>query len=58
MFKKLLRKFYEWIVPDSALTAGFITGAIWGASVWHRALSSDEMLALYNEGSGVSYPFD
>jgi len=33
-------------------------GQIDEVSIWGRALSADEIIFLYNNGNGVSYPFD
>lgn len=38
-------------------TAQFVNGKIDEMGIWKQALSDDDRTALYNNGSGVTYPF-
>lgn len=41
----------------SAATGGFMDGIMDEVGVWSRALTSNEIWTLYNNGNGITYPF-
>ncbi len=45
------------ILGNNYSTMGQLTGAVDEAAVWNRALSPDDIAALYNNGNGLAYPF-
>jgi hypothetical protein len=45
------------IIGNSADTSSTFKGSIDEVGIWNRALSSDEIIKLYNEGIGLTYPF-
>jgi hypothetical protein len=46
-----------WIGVDHGGASNFFDGTMDEIGFWGKALSDDEVTALYNSGNGVSYPF-
>jgi hypothetical protein len=45
--------------PSSFVGSGYyFNGSVDELAIWKRVLSDDEAVALYNRGTGLSYPFD
>ena len=42
---------------DTGVRAGYFNGKIDALNVWNRAITNDEITALYNSGNGQQYPF-
>ena len=42
---------------DDSSGSGYFSGVIDEVGIWNRALSSNEITALYNSGDGLQYPF-